>query len=410
MIVPALHSLSSPSPSPSPSPASAPVAAPLRLAELRRTLAEGRKGGLARALARLEQAPDSPEVLELLEAAWQDPAPATAQVIGLTGPPGVGKSTLTGALIAALRQQGRRVAVIAVDPSSRRSGGALLGDRVRLATDPEDGGVFVRSMAARDRLGGLAELTVSAMVLLRALFDVVLIETVGVGQSETDVAGVVDTVVFCVQPGSGDSLQFMKAGIVEIPHVVAVTKADLGAPARRALADVGAALGVSGQAAFSASSLPAGGERQTPGDDGWTVPVLAVSASRREGLEALLEALAAHAAYLRGGGGVSGDGNRLVRQRRRQAGLWLEEALRDRFGREGMRLLSRQPDGRAEAPAALLPAGSPFTRLAEQTGRLRQLWQQAFSAIRADPAGKPADQEQAGQERAGQERAGQERG
>src|SRR5205807_3585843 len=112
-------------------------------------------------------------------------------------------------------------------PSSRLSGGALLGDRMRLRSDPADPGVFIRSMAARDRLGGLAALTVSAMVVLRALYDIVVIETVGVGQSDTEIAGAADTVVLCIQPGSGDALQFMKAGIVEIPHIMLVTKADL---------------------------------------------------------------------------------------------------------------------------------------------------------------------------------------
>ena len=161
----------------------------------------------------------------------------------LTGPPGVGKSTLASALVAACARGGETVGVIAVDPSSRRSGGALLGDRARIATDPETTRAsFVRSMAARDRLGGLADLTLAAMVLMRALYDRVLVETVGVGQSETEVAGVADTVVFCVQPGSGDSLQFMKAGIVEIPDLVVVTKADLGAAAERARADVAGAL------------------------------------------------------------------------------------------------------------------------------------------------------------------------
>src|SRR3546814_2947429 len=116
----------------------------------------------------------------------------------MTGPPGVGKSTLLGAIIPKLRETGRTVGVIAVDPSSRQTGGALLGDRLRLMTNAEDSGVFVRSMAARDRLGGLAELTVGGMLLMRAAYDVVLIETVGVGQSETDVAWVADTVVFCV--------------------------------------------------------------------------------------------------------------------------------------------------------------------------------------------------------------------
>jgi LAO/AO transport system kinase len=302
-------------------------------------LARGEKAALARALARLERDPDGAGVLALLDAAWSEPR---AEVIGLTGPPGVGKSTLTGALITGCRAQGRTVAVIAVDPSSRRSGGALLGDRVRLATNPEDAGIFVRSMAARDRLGGLAGLTVAAMVLMRALYDVVLIETVGVGQSETDVAGAADTVVFCVQPGSGDSLQFMKAGIVEIPHIVVVTKADMGAAARRAAADMAGALGLVGE------SEPGDWER------GWTVPVLALSALNREGLEALAAALEQRRDFL-------AAADRLARQRRHQAELWLEDAVRERFGREGLR----------RAGPLSLPAGTPpFGRLAALLGTL----------------------------------------
>ena len=121
-------------------------------------------------------------------------------MIGLTGPPGVGKSTLVSALVRAWRARGRTVGVIAVDPSSRRTGGALLGDRTRIDVDPDDQGVFVRSMAARDRLGGLADLCAAATVLMRALYDVVLIETVGVGQSETEIADLADTVVFASSP------------------------------------------------------------------------------------------------------------------------------------------------------------------------------------------------------------------
>src|SRR5260370_39198252 len=199
----------------------------------------GGKRALAEALAAIEATPDDPATLALLSAAHGDPQ---GQTIGLTGPPGVGKSTLSGRLIEAWRAAGETVGVIAVDPSSRRSGGALLGDRTRLRTDPQDAGVFIRSMAARDRLGGLAELTIAAMVLMRAMFDRVLIETVGVGQSETDVAGAVDTVVLAVQPGSGDSLQFMKAGIVEIPHIVIVTKSDMEEPATRAEGQLAASL------------------------------------------------------------------------------------------------------------------------------------------------------------------------
>ncbi len=303
------------------------------LAALKGALAAGRKGELAAALARLERDPDGAGVLALLEAAWRAPV---AEVIGLTGPPGVGKSTLTGALIAALRRVGRTVAVIAVDPSSRRSGGALLGDRVRLGSDPEDGGLFVRSMAARDRLGGLAGLTVAAMVLMRALYDVVLLETVGVGQSETDVASAADTVVFCVQPGSGDSLQFMKAGIVEIPHIVVVTKADLGLAAERARGDVAGALGLAEDSG------------------GWRVPVLALSAQRREGVTALVEALAERARFLAGEG-------RLARLRHAQAEDWLADAVRERFGREGLKRAGR---------LTVSPGESPFGRLAQVMGRL----------------------------------------
>jgi LAO/AO transport system kinase len=167
---------------------------------------------------------------------------APAHVIGVTGPPGAGKSSLLSELCRAWRADGRSVAVLAVDPSSRRSGGSLLGDRARIAFDPEDRGLFIRSTAAGDRLGGLAPATRAAAQALAAAFDVVVIETVGVGQSETEVGEVADTVAVIVQPGSGDVLQFLKAGIMEIPDVLVVTKADLGDIAMRARRDLSAAL------------------------------------------------------------------------------------------------------------------------------------------------------------------------
>jgi LAO/AO transport system kinase len=165
-----------------------------------------------------------------------------AHIIGITGPPGAGKSTLLSELTRAWRGGGRTVAVLAVDPSSKRSGGSLLGDRARIVSDPEDRGVFIRSTAAGDRLGGLAPATRAAAQALAAAFDVVVIETVGVGQSETEVAEVADTVAVIVQPGSGDVLQFLKAGIMEVPDVLVVTKADLGDLAMRARRDLAAAL------------------------------------------------------------------------------------------------------------------------------------------------------------------------
>ena len=167
---------------------------------------------------------------------------APAHVVGVTGPPGAGKSTLLSALTRAWRAAGRTVAVLAVDPTSKRSGGALLGDRARIEADPVDRGLFIRSTAAGERLGGLAPATRAAAQALAAAFDVVVIETVGVGQSETEVAEAADTVAVVVQPGSGDVLQFLKAGIMEVPDVLVVTKADLGAVATRAQRDLAAAL------------------------------------------------------------------------------------------------------------------------------------------------------------------------
>jgi LAO/AO transport system kinase len=203
---------------------------------------------------------------------------APAQIVGVTGPPGVGKSSLLSHLVAIWRARHRSVAVLAVDPSSRRSGGSLLGDRARIERDPGDDSVFIRSTAAGDRLGGLAPATRAAASALACAFDVVVIETVGVGQSETEVADVADAVAVVVQPGSGDVLQFLKSGIMEIPDVLVVTKSDLGRVARRALADL-------------RSALSALGAAQTP--------VLAVSSvPPPSGIEDLVDALDAHQADL----------------------------------------------------------------------------------------------------------------
>jgi LAO/AO transport system kinase len=199
---------------------------------------------------------------------------APGHVIGITGPPGAGKSTLLSALLHAWREQGRTVAMLAVDPSSRRSGGALLGDRARIDFDAADRGVLIRSTAAGERLGGLAWPTRAAAHALAAAFDVVVIETVGVGQAETEIVDVADTVVVVVQPGGGDALQFLKSGIMEIPDVLVVTKADLGQLATRTRRDLSAAL----------RSL---GSRSTP--------VLAVaSLPPPQGVEELIAALEEH--------------------------------------------------------------------------------------------------------------------
>ena len=200
---------------------------------------------------------------------------APGHVIGVTGPPGAGKSTLLSALLRAWRADGQSVAMLAVDPSSRRSGGSLLGDRARIEFDPGDGQIFIRSTSAGERLGGLAWATRAAAHALAAAFDVVVIETVGVGQAETEVADVADTVAVVVQPGSGDVLQYLKSGIMEIPDVLVVTKADLGAIATRTKRDVSAAL----------RSL------------GSTTSVVAVSSlSPPQGIDELVAALSEHRA------------------------------------------------------------------------------------------------------------------
>ena len=213
-------------------------------------------------------------------------------------------------MIPRLRARGQTVGVVAVDPSSGISGGALLGDRARIETDPEDAGVFVRSMAARRHLGGLAAPAFPAVVLMRACFDWVLVETVGVGQSETEIADCADLVLLCVQPGSGDALQFMKAGIMEVPDLVLVTKGDLGAPARRAAR--GAA------------------RRPVPRGGAGAPEVALVSAQTGEGLDAVVELVSDCCAAA---------GN-LSERRRAQVGAWASAHLLESFGSIGFAALA----------------------------------------------------------------------
>ena len=194
------------------------------------------------------------DLLDALEKKAPSPGPTR---VGLTGAPGAGKSTLLDALVRTLRARGETVGIVAVDPSSRRTGGALLGDRIRVRSGAADPGVFFRSMAARERLGGLADATRASVTILAAVFDRVFIETVGIGQSESDVTSVTDSLIFVAQPGAGDALQFMKAGVLELPDIFIVNKADLGAAAERTANELQAGLGL--------------GERAS---EGWTPPVV----------------------------------------------------------------------------------------------------------------------------------------
>lgn len=283
------------------------------------------KRGLSDVLGRIEARPDDTTLQALLDEAWSK---QDGVAIGFTGPPGVGKSTLIGALSAQFRDAGRSVAVLAVDPSSRISGGALLGDRVRMSQDGSDAGFYIRSLAARDRLGGLTELATPFTVLFRSLFDLVLIETVGVGQSETDVADLADVVVLCAQPGSGDSVQFMKAGVAEIPDLAVVCKSDLGAPALKLAADLRGALSLAMRA----------GER---------LDVLMVSQSDIEAVRGLAERLMAwpHA---------------FQQRRNAQAHTWLRSVITADYGRRGWGLLSHAQITIQNSPFATARACSDF--------------------------------------------------
>ena len=277
------------------------------------------RGGEPRAVARLvslvEDAPvGGGEVLRRVMAALS-PHTGRAHVVGLTGAPGVGKSTTTSALVRELRAGGRRVAVLAVDPSSPFSGGALLGDRIRMTDHATDPGVFIRSMASRGHLGGLSWSTPQALRVLDAAgFDAVLVETVGVGQSEVEIASLADTTVVLVAPGMGDGIQAAKAGILEIGDVYVVNKADREG-ADRVQRDLRGMLRLGDRA-----------------PDAWDRPVLATVAQSGRGLTELVSALDEHHAWL----STSGD---LERRRTRRAREEIEaiavETLRSRWARVG---------------------------------------------------------------------------
>jgi LAO/AO transport system kinase len=258
------------------------------------------RDGDGRAVARLISWVEDGDPEQLRDAAEAlNPLAGKAQVVGLTGAPGVGKSTLAGALVDAWRQAGRRVGVLAVDPSSPFTGGALLGDRVRMQRHATDEGVYIRSMATRGHLGGLAWATPQAVRVLDAAgCDVVLVETVGVGQAEVEVAGLADTTLVALAPGFGDAVQVAKAGILEVADVFVVNKADRD--------------GAEVVARDLRQMLHLGEARP------WQVPVLLTVAERGEGIERLAAAIADHRAHLEAGG-------ELERRRRARAAREVEE-------------------------------------------------------------------------------------
>jgi LAO/AO transport system kinase len=308
-------------------------------------LLQGDRRALARAISLVED--DRPEGWELVREIY--PHTGAAEVVGFTGPPGAGKSTLIGALTRARRQAGRSVGVLSIDPSSPFTHGALLGDRIRLSEHFLDPGVFIRSMANRGALGGLAEAALQAALLLDAAGrEDIFIETVGVGQAEIDIIDHADTVVLVLMPGSGDSVQALKAGVMEIPDVIVVNKAE------HPLADtmIREIRGV-----LSLANLDRTPEQVRAS---WRVPIVKSEATLGRGIEQLTEALAAHRAHILAAGELEQRRSRnlrnevlsiaTARMRRR-----LEEELTDdaEFGRLIEEVVSRRLDPASAATALL---------------------------------------------------------
>jgi LAO/AO transport system kinase len=245
-------------------------------ADLTERLLEGDRRALARAISLVEN--DDPEGWALVREVY--PKTGNARIVGFTGPPGVGKSTLIGRLIEQARAHDRQIAVLSIDPSSPFTKGALLGDRIRLSDHFLDRGVFIRSMASRGSLGGLSEATLQAALLMDASGkDDVFLETVGVGQAEVDIIDHADTIVLVLMPGSGDSIQALKAGVMEIPDVIVVNKSD------HPLTDT--------------MVREIRGVLSLGPQEGWRVPILKTEASRGEGIEELAEKIGEHHAFIR---------------------------------------------------------------------------------------------------------------
>jgi len=251
-------------------------------ADLAERLLAGDKRALARAITLVEN--DDPEGWDLVRQVY--PQTGGATMVGFTGPPGVGKSTLIGALVAHARKADRQVAVLSIDPSSPFTKGALLGDRIRLTEHFLDSGVFIRSMATRGSLGGLSEATLQAALLMDASGrDDIMLETVGIGQAEVNIIDHADTVVLVLMPGAGDSIQALKAGVMEIPDVIVVNKSD------HPLTDT--------------MVREIRGVLSLGSQEGWQVPIVRTEASRGEGIEELSEQIAAHRAHIEEEGTLS---------------------------------------------------------------------------------------------------------
>ena len=308
--------------------------------ELARGVLAGRPRSIGRAISEVER--DSGAVPEILRRLF--PQTGRARILGITGPPGGGKSTLVQRLAQAYRREGHKVGIVAVDPSSPFTGGAILGDRIRMAEIYTDPGVFIRSMATRGALGGLARATSDAVDVLDAAgFEIILIETVGVGQDEVDIVRAADTTAVVLVPGLGDDIQAIKAGILEIADVFIVNKAEREG-ADRAVAELSTMLDFSAHAA-------------------WRPPIVKTTAPSGAGVPEAVRALEAHGAHL--AQSPEGARRRAIRARSRLLSL-----LEERF-RQTIEARAPEPDGLEEAVRAVMTrredpysaAGRLFERL-----------------------------------------------
>jgi LAO/AO transport system kinase len=332
------------------------------------SLAERVLKGDVRAASRLMRDIDDGEANAIAALRALFPSTGRAYVVGLTGAPGSGKSTLVDRLIAALRKRDRTVGVIAVDPTSPFSGGAILGDRIRMqdhATDPK---VFIRSLATRGNLGGLSRATGDCIRVMDAMgLDWILVETVGVGQDEIDIAQMAHTTVVLLVPGMGDDIQAIKAGILEIADVFAVNKSDLSGADRvvrelRGMLELRHAVqaGAPRKEAERAGERGAGGER--PSDEKWEPPILKVTAAKDQGVAELLQAIESHREFL------DRSGERKVRERAR-AEMQFLALLRDRLLRGALGTLERKKGRLSEVAAQIAERKADPYQLAEELAR-----------------------------------------
>ena len=262
---------------------------------------------LSKFLEKIETDRTSSKVIKKLD---EMHSKAKSHVVGITGSPGVGKSSLIDKFLQYLRKNDKSVGVIAVDPSSRQTGGALLGDRTRFILDPNDNNIFVRSMASKNYLGGISELTYPTMIAMRSIFDYILVETVGVGQSEVFIKDISDTVILCIQPGSGDTIQFMKSGIFEIPDIVLVTKSDIEKLSNITFADL-----KSSQSFFENKS-----------DE--NIEILKISSHKNIGFDELYNSILKRWNFLK-------EGKLILKNRKIQDLKWIERSIIDEFGMNG---------------------------------------------------------------------------